>query len=71
MNSPEPIRENAEKGFDYTVTDEQIAEHQKRTVREIFQMMEAHAKFLYEIQTPEERERMRIVKGKYRGPAIL
>ncbi len=71
MSTPEPIKENATKGFDYTVTEEQIAEHQKRTIAEIFRMMEAHAKFLYEIQTPEERERMRIVKGKYRGPAIL
>lgn len=65
-----PIKENENKGFHYTVTDVQIAEHRKRSIEEIFRMMEAHARFLYQIQTPEERERSRIIKGKYSGPAL-
>jgi hypothetical protein len=29
-----PKAENAYKGFNYTVTDEQIKEHQKRSIKE-------------------------------------
>lgn len=58
-----PKVENAHKGFHYTVTDEQIKEHQKRTVKEIFEWLEKTSKFIYEIQTPEERERMRKAKA--------
>ncbi|MDQ3109231.1 MAG: hypothetical protein M3R17_05010 [Bacteroidota bacterium] len=54
-----------EIGFTYTVTDEQIAEHQKRSVAEIFQWLEETNKFLQKIQTPEERRRMLEIKGKY------
>ncbi len=35
-----PKAENADKGFHYTVTDEQIKEHQKRSVKEIFEWLE-------------------------------
>lgn len=58
-----PKKENANKGFNYTVTDEQIKEHQKRTVLEIFEWLENTNKFIYAVQTPEERERMKKAKN--------
>lgn len=59
-----PKAENYNNGFHYTVTDEQIKEHQKRSIKEIFEWLEKTSKFIYEIQTPEERKRMREIKGK-------
>ena len=58
-----PKKENADKGFHYTVTDEQIKEHQQRSIKEIFEWLENTSKFIYEMQTPEERERMRKAKN--------
>lgn len=58
-----PKAENANKGFHYTVTEEQIAEHQKRSLKEIFEWLETTSKFIYQMQTPEERERMRRAKN--------
>ncbi len=51
-----PKAENADKGFHYTVTDEQIKEHQKRSLKEIFEWLEKTNKFVYALQTAEERE---------------
>lgn len=58
-----PKAENANKGFHYTVTDEQIKEHQKRSIEEIFEWLEKTNKFIYDMQTPEERARMRMLKN--------
>jgi hypothetical protein len=58
-----PKAENANKGFHYTVTDEQIKEHQARSVKEILEWLEKTAKFIYSVQTPEERERMKRAKN--------
>ncbi len=58
-----PKAENADKGFHYTVTDEQIQEHQRRSVKEIFEWLENTTKFIYAIQTPEERERLSKAKN--------
>ena len=58
-----PKAENADKGFYYTVTDAQIAEHQKRSLKEIFEWLETTNKFIYQMQTPAERERMKRVKN--------
>ncbi len=58
-----PKLENANKGFHFTVTGAQIKEHQKRTVLEIFEWLEETNKFIYAMQTPEERERMKKVKN--------
>jgi hypothetical protein len=64
MNSPiVPKAENAEKGFHYTVTDGQIKEHQGRSVQEIFEWLEKTSKFIYEMQTPVERARMKKAKN--------
>jgi len=54
-----------EVGFTYTVSDEQIEIHKKRSVLEIFQWLEETNKFLQKVQTPQERRRMLEVKGKY------
>ena len=55
-----------QKGFYYSVTDEQIREHQQRCVKEIFEWLESTNEFIYNIQTPEERERMmNIRKGEF------
>jgi hypothetical protein len=58
-----PKKENQNVGFHYTVTDEQIKEHQKKSVGEIINWVESTAKFIYDMQTPEERERMERAKN--------
>ena len=62
-NNIQPKTENANKGFHYTVTDEQIREHQKRSLEEIFEWLEKTNKFVYELQTPEEREMAKKMKN--------
>lgn len=58
--------EENQKGFYYTVTDEQIREHKKRTMFEIFEWLESTNQFIYKLQTAEERERMnKIRKGEF------
>ena len=57
-----PKLENANKGFHYTVTDEQIKEHQQKSVEEILMWIEETSKFIYEVQTPEERIRTKLAK---------
>jgi len=58
-----PKAENANKGFHYTVTDEQIKEHQERSLEEIFEWLEKTNKFVYELRTPEERELAKRIKN--------
>ena len=58
-----PKTENTGKGFHYTVTEEQIKEHQKRSIKEIFEWLEKTNKFIYSLQTPEERLKIRKVKN--------
>jgi len=62
-----PKAENAEIGFHYTVTDEQIEAHRKRSLEEIFKWLEETTKFIYMVQTPEERKRSRELKNKAIG----
>ncbi|MBI3519324.1 MAG: hypothetical protein HY062_08195 [Bacteroidetes bacterium] len=57
-----PKIENANIGFHYTVTDEQIKAHQQKSVEEILEWIEETSKFIYEIQTPEERLRTKLAK---------
>jgi hypothetical protein len=63
MDKITPKKENENVGFHYTVTDEQIAEHRKRSIAEIFAWLEETSKFIYALQTPEERERMQKAKN--------
>ena len=57
-----PKLENENIGFHYTVTDEQIKTHQAKSIEEILMWIEETSKFIYEVQTPEERIRMRLAK---------
>lgn len=57
-----PKLENANIGFNYTVTDEQIAAHQKKSAEEILMWIEETSKFIYAVQTPEERLRTKLAK---------
>jgi len=59
----EPKKENVNVGFHYNATDEQIKAHQKKSTEEIFISLKETAKFIYDIQTPEERERMKKAKN--------
>ncbi len=58
-----PKAENAKKGFHYSVTDAQISAHQKRSLLEIFEWLEQTNKFVYALQTEEERMRSREIKN--------
>jgi hypothetical protein len=50
----------------FNVTDDQIHEHQKRSVREILSWLETTNEFIYRMQTPEERKRMQLIrKGEF------
>lgn len=53
-----------ESGFHYYVSEDQVEYHKNRTLDEILNMNEEHARFLFMFQTPEERLRMRKLKGK-------
>ena len=59
-----PKKENINKGFHYTVSDEQIAAYRKWTVEEKLRWLEETNKFIYSVQTPEERKRMREMKNR-------
>ena len=54
-----PKKENENKGFNYTVSDDKIAAYSKFTLLDKLRWLEETNKFLYSIQTNEERERMR------------
>lgn len=49
-------------GFTYTVTMEQMEKHAALPVEEVLKWIEETATFIYECQTPEERERKFIFK---------
>jgi len=57
-----PKKENANKGFHYTVSDEQLELYKKFTLMEKLQWLENGYKFIDTFQTPEERIRMREMK---------
>lgn len=60
----EPKHQNSDSGFHYTVSEEQIEQHKKRTIEEIFAWLEETNRFVFMVQTPEERKRSRLLKGK-------
>lgn len=62
-----PKKENENIGFHYSVTDEQIEAHRKRSLAEIFAWLEETSKFIFSVQTPEERKRSRDIKNKNIG----
>ena len=54
-----PKAENADKGFHYTVSDEQIAVYATWTLKEKLNWLEEAYKFIDRVQTPAEKQRMR------------
>ena len=59
MNSKiNPKKENANKGFHYTVSDAQIEAYSKFSLIEKLAWLENTNKFIYMFQTPEERVKM-------------
>ena len=65
MGKITPIKENANKGFHYTVSDEQIAAHKKRSLIEIFAWLENTSKFIYSLQTASERAKTKGAKNSF------
>ena len=57
-----PKKENEGIGFSYTVTMEQMQKHAALPTEEVLKWIEETATFIYELQTPEERERKFIYK---------
>lgn len=57
---------NEPVGFYYKVTEQQIKEHRKRSVREILEWIENTNELVYKLQTEEERRRSDILKRKYK-----
>lgn len=58
-----PKKENENVGFHYEVSEEQLLVRSKMSVQEIIDWVESTAKFIYSVQSPEERERMRKAKN--------
>lgn len=67
----EPIKANENVGYTYTVTMEQMEKHAALFPAEVFQWIEEMATFIYEAQTPEERERKYDFKPNKRIPPEL
>jgi len=61
---PAPKKENQYVGFKYSISLEQMKEHQGKSAEEIFTWIEEYARFLDAFQTPEDKERMRMMKNK-------
>ena len=57
-----PKKENEGIGFTYTVTMEQMKKHAALPAEDVLAWIEETAMFIYELQTPEERERKYIFK---------
>ena len=53
----DPIKENEGVGFTYTVTMEQMRKHAALSPEAVLEWIQQTATFLYEIQTPEQRDR--------------
>lgn len=59
-----PKAENKNVGYTYHVTESQIREHQKKSVEDILCWLYDLNLFLKEVQTPEEKERVKKFKNK-------
>ena len=62
-----PKHENADNGYAYTVTDEQISAYAKWTIEERLQWVFDTYELVSQIQTPEEKTRAIEMKHKYIG----
>ena len=52
-----PKAENQDKGFYFSVTDEEIKAHLNRSCKDILQWIESTNRFVYQAQTAQERNR--------------
>ena len=64
MNLITPKPENKGVGYTYEVTEEQIREHQKKSIEDILCWLYDLNLFLKLVQTDEEKERMKRFKNK-------
>lgn len=64
MNFIIPKPENNGVGYTYEVTEEQIREHQKKSIEDILCWLYDLNLFLKLVQTDEEKERMKRFKNK-------
>lgn len=63
-NTIHPKLENTGKGYNYTVTPEQIEAYKSWTIKEKLQWIWDTNVLLSRIQTPQERKRINIIKHK-------
>lgn len=64
MKDIAPKIENEGIGFSYTVTDEQIAQHQKLSISQIFDWLDSTRKLVDSVQTEKEKEFAKKLKNK-------
>jgi hypothetical protein len=57
-----PKSENEHKGYFFSISDEAIYAHRNRSVEDIFNWLESANRFVYAMQTPEERHRSQMAK---------
>jgi hypothetical protein len=67
----EAIKEKEGVGFTYTVTMEQMRKHATLSPAEVLDWIQQTATFIYELQTPKERERKYDFKPNKRIPPEL
>lgn len=59
-----PKQENEGIGFSYTVTDEQIAQHQKLSISQIFDWLDSTRRLVESVQTEKEKQFAKKLKNK-------
>lgn len=64
MKNIKPIAENADIGFYYEVTQEQVDQHRKRSFKEILSWLDSTQKLINSLQTVEEKARINHLKRK-------
>jgi len=67
----ERLAKNEGIGFTYTVTMEQMEKHAALSPEQVFKWIEEMATLIYELQTPEQRERKYEFKPNKKAPKEL
>jgi hypothetical protein len=57
-----PKAQNQNTGYYFSVTDDEIRTHLSRSCKDIFSWIESTNRFVYQLQTPQERLRSRMSK---------
>ena len=58
-----PKVENQNRGYYFSVTEDEIRAHLNRSCKDIFQWIETTNRFVYQVQTPQERTKSRLSKA--------